>query len=57
MIYQTGCGHYCKRIFLAERVHPDVMQEITGNLSMLLFGFYALAVNAGFNLTENAGEF
>ncbi len=43
MIYQTGYGHYCNPIFLAERVHPDVMQEITGNLSMLLFGFYALA--------------
>ena len=47
MIYRTGCGHYCKRIFLAERVHPDVMQEITGNLSMLLFGFYALACHDG----------
>ena len=42
MIYQTGYGHYCNPIFLAERVHQDVMQEITGNLSMLLFGFYVL---------------
>ena len=31
-----------RRHDISERVHLDVMQEITGYLSMLSFGFYAL---------------